>query len=218
MNPHHIFGWGRFGVDFFNLILEKEGVFLGNEQKKWYLHGVMREMIPHSKKEKMPSLAPHFNFTRPIILIDMDGVLVDYDKRAAELRQIGYDGKVFEHPTGFWDMEAIPHAIEAYHQLNQHFEVYICSTPAWETPEVWMEKRRWVEKHLGEAAHKRLILTHNKGLVRGDYLIDDRDANGVGDFVQNGGEWIQFGSAEFPDWAAVLPWFQSKLGVADKSE
>jgi 5'-nucleotidase len=38
-------------------------------------------------------------------------------------------------------------------------------------------------------------------LSRGDILIDDRTANGAGDFS---GRLIQFGSDEFPDWQAVL--------------
>lgn len=156
----------------------------------------------------MSNLKTHFNFTRPVILIDMDGVLVDYDKRAKELQESGYDGKVFYHPTGFLGMEPIEDAIDAYHFLAEHFEVYICSTPSWLNPEVWAEKRRWVDKHLSKIAHKRLILTHNKGLIRGDYLIDDRKANGVGDFIDLGGVWIEFGSDKFPDWDTVIRYFK----------
>ncbi len=53
----------------------------------------------------------------------------------------------------------------------------------------------WVQHYLGEAAHKRLILTHHKNLNRGEYLIDDRTKNGAGEFS---GEHIVFGSAAFP--------------------
>ena len=150
----------------------------------------------------------HFNFNRPIVLIDMDGVLVDYDARSKELKQQGYDGKVFYHPTGFLDMQSIEGAVDAYHYLADNFEVYICSTPSWSNPEVWAEKRRWVDKYLGKKAHKRLILTHNKGLIKGDYLIDDRKANGVGDFINNGGKWVQFASENFPDWKITLEHFK----------
>jgi len=37
--------------------------------------------------------------------------------------------------------------------------------------------------------------------MRGKYLIDDREANGVLDFE---GELIHFGTEKFPDWSSVL--------------
>ena len=41
----------------------------------------------------------------------------------------------------------------------------------------------------------------NKHLNKGDYLIDDRTANGADRFE---GEHIQFGTDKFPNWAVVL--------------
>ncbi|MBR6979312.1 MAG: hypothetical protein IKH88_05705 [Prevotella sp.] len=38
-------------------------------------------------------------------------------------------------------------------------------------------------------------------LFIGDYLIDDRSGHGASEFP---GVWIQFGSAQFPDWESVL--------------
>ena len=46
-----------------------------------------------------------------------------------------------------------------------------------------------------------MILTHRKDLVKGDILIDDRPNNGAKDFE---GEWIHFGSKNFPDWKSVI--------------
>jgi len=40
-----------------------------------------------------------------------------------------------------------------------------------------------VKKHLGEKAWKRLILSHHKNLNKGDFLVDDRDKNGAGEFT-----------------------------------
>ena len=59
---------------------------------------------------------------------------------------------------------------------------------------------RWVTKYLDGIFHKRLIISHHKELLIGDYLVDDRPKNGASEFC---GEWIQFGSPQFPDWAAV---------------
>ena len=49
--------------------------------------------------------------------------------------------------------------------------------------------------------NRRLILSHRKDLLKGDYLIDDRPNNGAADFE---GELIKFGNEEFKDWKAVL--------------
>jgi 5'-nucleotidase len=53
-----------------------------------------------------------------------------------------------------------------------------------------------------------MIITHRKDLLLGDYLIDDREANGAKDFK---GELISFGWAyeknqwnEYPTWDDVL--------------
>ena len=58
---------------------------------------------------------------------------------------------------------------------------------------------------MGKSAYKRLIISQNKHLNIGDYLIDDRTANGVGQFR---GEYIHFGSEKFPDWNRVLAYLQ----------
>ena len=55
--------------------------------------------------------------------------------------------------------------------------------------------------------HKRLIISHRKELCQGDYLIDDRGKNGTSEFA---GEWIEFGSEQFPNWESVLQYLLSK--------
>ena len=52
-----------------------------------------------------------------------------------------------------------------------------------------------------------LILSHNKNLNRGHYLIDDRDKNGAKEFE---GEHIHFGTEKFPDWQSVMKYLRSK--------
>jgi len=143
--------------------------------------------------------------TKPILYFDMDGVLADFN-RAIEERVtpelcVKYGTNVDEIPGIFNDLEPVKGAIFAFHELSEHYDCYILSTAPWGNPEAWMEKRLWVEKHLGEAAHKKLILSHNKHLNRGDYLIDDRLANGADRFE---GEHLLFGGDQFPNWKSVL--------------
>ena len=152
-------------------------------------------------------LRPTLKTDKQIVLIDLDGVLCDFDTRHAEFQKLGIKGsKMWQHPDLYKDLEPMPGAIEAWNALQDKYDTYILSTPPWSSPVAWSEKRIWCEKFLGKTAKKKLILCHNKGIVKGDFLIDDRIANGVEDFD---GEHIHFGTETFPDWAEVCKY----LGV-----
>ncbi len=62
-------------------------------------------------------------------------------------------------------------------------------------------------KYFDDVFHKRLILSHHKDFLKGDYFIDDRPNHGADSFE---GEWIQFGSDRFPDWPTVENYLLSK--------
>ena len=156
---------------------------------------------------KQPWLRASLRTDKPVLLIDMDGVLTHFDKRVEELKAKGVTiGKLFRHEDAYVDLEPIEGAIEAWHILQTKFDTYILSTPPWSNPQAWAEKRIWVDKYLGKTANKKLILCHNKGLVLGKYLIDDRKANGVEDFT---GELIQFGTEKFPGWKEILIYLEA---------
>jgi 5'-nucleotidase len=104
-------------------------------------------------------------------------------------------------PQMFFEAEPMPGAIEAYNKLIEVFDVYLLTSAPWKSMGSTEAKQRWVMKYLGASADKRMIVSHNKNLMIGDYLIDDRTANGAGEFK---GELIQFGTKKYPDWNAVL--------------
>jgi 5'(3')-deoxyribonucleotidase len=144
------------------------------------------------------------------LYVDMDNVLVDFPSGIAKVPhdlQIQYEGRLDEVPGIFSLMGPMSEAIESYNFLAKHFDTYILSTAPWHNPSAWSDKLLWVQKYLGEAAYKRLILSHHKNLNDGDYLIDDRTKNGADRFV---GEHIHFGTAHFPDWHSVLTYIESK--------
>jgi 5'-nucleotidase len=145
-----------------------------------------------------------------ILYIDMDNVLVDFksgiDAISEEDRQ-QFKDDLDEVPGIFSKMKPVDGAIEAYNELTKHFDVYILSTAPWENPSAWSDKLLWVKKYLGQSAHKRLILSHNKNLNAGDFLVDDRTANGAGEFT---GEHIHFLSEQFKDWDDVLSYLMLK--------
>lgn len=141
---------------------------------------------------------------KKIVQIDMDNVLVDFpsafDKVPEKLLE-EYKGRLDEIPGIFALMDPMPGAISAFERLCEKYDVYILSTAPWENPSAWCDKLAWVKRHLGELAYKRLTLSHNKNLAIGDYLVDDRTANGAGEFK---GEHIHFLTEQYPDWQSVL--------------
>lgn len=145
---------------------------------------------------------------KKIVYVDMDNVLVDFPHGIECLNdedKIKYQDNYDECPNIFSLMRPMPDALESYRELAKHFDTYILSTSTWKNPSAWIHKLEWVQKYLGsekgDPAYKRLILSHHKKLNKGDFLIDDRPNNGAKDFE---GEWIHFGSPEFPDWKTVV--------------
>jgi len=138
------------------------------------------------------------------VFIDMDNVLVDFQSgldQVSEEVKAEYAGRLDEIPGLFAKMKPMEGAIEAVHELQKHYDLFILSTAPWKNPSAWSDKVEWVTKYLDDVFHKRLIISHHKDLCQGDYLIDDRGKNGTSEFA---GEWIEFGSEQFPNWESVL--------------
>jgi len=102
---------------------------------------------------------------KKVLYIDMDNVLVNFpsgieklDKKTKDKFLDNYD----ETPGIFSLMEPLPDAITSFNQLADKYDTYILSTAPWKNPSAWSDKLLWVQKHLGEKAHKRLIISHHK--------------------------------------------------------
>ena len=144
------------------------------------------------------------------LYFDMDNVLVDFASGITKLDAKSieeYTGRLDEVPGIFALMEPVPGAIEAVHKLAEKYDVYILSTAPWKNPSAWADKVAWVTKYFDDVFHKRLIPSHHKDLLKGDFLIDDRPKHGADNFE---GEWIQFGGDRFPDWATVVDYLNQK--------
>jgi 5'(3')-deoxyribonucleotidase len=134
----------------------------------------------------------------------MDNVLVDFQSgidSLSDTEREDYKEHIDNVPGIFSRMKPLDGAIEAYKELTKYYDVYILSTAPWNNPSAWSDKLLWVQKYLGDLAYKKLILSSNKNLNAGDYLIDDRTANGAGNFK---GEHIHFLTEKFRNWDDVL--------------
>lgn len=169
------------------------------------------EVVRHTKNYKELLELKRRN-GKQTVFVDMDGVLVNFqsgiDKLTDEERK-EYQGRLDEVPGIFALMEPNDGAIEGYRWLCQNFDTYILSTAPWDNPSAWIDKLLWVKKYLPNEAYKRLTLSHNKHLLKGDFLIDDRTANGAGEFT---GKHVHFGPdghKDFGDWKAVVAYLKN---------
>lgn len=152
------------------------------------------------------------------IFVDMDGVLVNFQSGIDKLdeatkREYADDGQGKAHyddvPGIFATIDPMPGALDAVRTLQaMGYDLYILSTAPWGNPSAWADKVAWVTKHLDDVFHKKMIVTHCKGLLaaqEGAYLIDDRTGHGASDF---GERHILFGQELFPDWTSVVDFFR----------
>lgn len=138
---------------------------------------------------------------RETILVDMDGVLADYErgfldewrKRHPDKSYIPleermtfyvrdqypqeYKGLIGELITskGFYlNLPVMEFAKEGLEKLSKKYEVLICTSPLSDYKNCVGEKFEWAEKNLGEEWPMKIIVAKDKTLVRGNYLIDDK--------------------------------------------
>ncbi len=145
----------------------------------------------------------------------MDNVLVDFRSAFPLLDETvkeKFKDNMDDIEGIFSLMKPMKNAIKSFEILAKHFDVYILSTSPWDNPTAASEKVAWVKKYLPELAYKRLILSHNKHLNIGHYLIDDRLANGVDRFS---GEHIHFGQKNFENWNLVVDYLLKKETIDD---
>lgn len=137
---------------------------------------------------------------KKILYVDMDGVLCDIHKAFRD------SDEALTFPQAslnfFLNMEEIPDSVSSVNILKEHFDVYILTAPSEKNPLSYMEKRLWVEQHLGFDMVSKLIISPNKSLLKGDYLIDDNiKGKGQDEFE---GELLHFGSEKYKNWKDVL--------------
>ncbi|HJX05377.1 MAG TPA: 5'-3'-deoxyribonucleotidase [Candidatus Nanoarchaeia archaeon] len=136
-----------------------------------------------------------------IILVDLDDVLADFEKGFIDNWRKKYPDKPYiplkertvfkvdnqypselKHlvretycaPRFYRNLPLIKGGKEAIQEMKQkEHDVFICTSPLSRYEDCVLEKYEWVEEHLGRDWTKKLIVTKDKTLIRGNILIDD---------------------------------------------
>lgn len=125
-----------------------------------------------------------------IIFIDMDETIADFTKAATVNGEFDYL-RMYE-PGFFFKLEPIDGALVAVRQLiNLGYRVEILSQPVANSPYSYLEKVQWIGVHFPDLIN-RINLTQDKGLFKGDYLIDDNYFKWKEKFEANGGKFVHF--------------------------
>lgn len=138
-----------------------------------------------------------------VVLVDVDGVITDFEywflkrlvakypelpfipvkERRKFYAQDDYPSDyaslihaIFESKGFFLEMPPIAGALDAMRILAEKHDVFICTAPFLPSEHCVGEKFEWVRKFLGEEWLSRLIISKDKTMARGDYLIDDKPA------------------------------------------
>jgi 5'-nucleotidase len=143
-----------------------------------------------------------YSMPKGTYLVDMDGVLFNYVKGFEEIwRRIHpnlqpfnpYNQKFFyvednmpkeykslieeiidNDPLFFEELPPIAGALEGIKKLAEKNKVYICTAPNTRNDYCASGKIKSIKKHLGIEWVRRTIITKDKTIVHGDYLIDDK--------------------------------------------
>lgn len=137
---------------------------------------------------------------KEIIYIDMDDVLAQYSISFSRAIKNNPSIQFPQSQPGFFvDLIPVDGAINAVNKLRRNYDVYILTAPSVKNPLCYTEKRLWIEKYFDLDFCHKLIICSNKGLLKGDYLIDD---NITGKGQENfEGKLIQFGTDDCMDWS-----------------
>lgn len=133
----------------------------------------------------------------------MDNTLCDYDSQYAMYKKL--TGNAYPQSiVGFFrSMKPVKDAIDVTNTLINSglYDVWVLTSPSVKNASCYAEKREWIEKYFDLEFCRKLIICTDKGLIKGDILIDDRnEGNGKENWE---GEFIHFGQEGFETWKDV---------------
>ena len=144
-----------------------------------------------------------------IVYIDMDDTLCDFMSAYRKSLSDRPDIRWPHSRDGFFTaLKPLPGATDAITSFieSKEYEPYILTSPSVRNPNSYIEKRLWIESHFGLEFCKKLIISPNKALSIGHYLIDD-NIQGKGQEAFQG-ELIHYGSDTYPDWDSIMTYLK----------
>lgn len=149
---------------------------------------------------------------KPIVYCDLDGVIANIAKHVKHHAVVNPDVKYPQSQYGFFlELEEIEYSVGSVKMLSKHFDMWFLTAPSTKNPMSYAEKNYWIRTHFGQEWCDKLILCPNKGLLKGDYLIDDNISGRGQDTFE--GKLIHFGSDQFPDWFEVQKFLYTSIDV-----
>ncbi len=136
--------------------------------------------------------------SNPVVLVDMDGVLSDFDgwlyERSSLWPSLNPDRSAQRHyfltdevmPADakrmrevvnssriFAELDPLPGAIAGLWALAEEADVWICTKPLDANPHCRDDKAAWLRRHFGPEFGAKCIIAPDKSMVRGAVLLDD---------------------------------------------
>lgn len=128
---------------------------------------------------------------KKVIYLDMDDVIADFFNSAKDKTNTVDEGLMYTHDF-FFNLKPVSGAVSNVRRiLNLGFDVWILTQPLANWAPSYSEKVRWINIHFPELTNK-IIMTQDKGLMVGHYLIDDNDVKWKAKFEKNGGKFVHF--------------------------
>lgn len=152
------------------------------------------------------------------VLLDMDGVLVDF--HGGILKLFGREDLITDYPAGqYWineplgiseedlfarlekegpewwaSLDQLPWALALYESLTHAVgpRVYFCTSPT-QDPASCAGKLAWMQQFIGDPEFRNFFITPAKELLAGpDVVLIDDDPDNFKKFVRSGGKAIEF--------------------------
>lgn len=128
---------------------------------------------------------------KKLVYIDMDDTIADFT--GSDAFKNGFDVSLMYEPNFFLHLKPIDGALVGVRTIMRlGYDVQILSQPVAESPHSYSEKIMWMALWFPDLISK-INLTQDKGLFKGDYLVDDNAVKWQNKFEANGGRFVHFG-------------------------
>jgi 5'(3')-deoxyribonucleotidase len=125
-----------------------------------------------------------------LVYIDLDDTIADFIGSPRFVS--GFDEAFMHEPRFFLDLKPVRGALVAVRQIiRMGYDVQILSQPVAQSAHSYSEKVQWIGMHFPELVGK-INLTQDKGLFKGEFLIDDNAEKWKDKFEKNGGTFLHF--------------------------